>query len=59
MSLENGIKHVSWHKSGNVGVGLRHPHYEEALKETSLIDFVEIHAENFFCEGWLESVFVR
>lgn len=53
MSLENGIKHVSWHKSGNVGVGLRHPHYEEALKETSLIDFVEIHAENFFAKGGL------
>ncbi|WP_286240855.1 DUF692 domain-containing protein [Neptuniibacter halophilus] len=34
-----------------VGVGLRHPHYREALLGASSIDFVEIHAENFFAEG--------
>ena len=34
-----------------VGVGLRHQHYREALLGTSSIDFVEIHAENFFSEG--------
>lgn len=34
-----------------IGVGLRHPHYKEALLGTSSIDFVEIHAENFFAEG--------
>lgn len=34
-----------------VGVGLRHPHYQAALLGSSAIDFVEIHAENFFAEG--------
>lgn len=38
----------------NIGVGLRHPHYQEALTDSThvgLIDFVEIHAENFFAKG--------
>ena len=34
-----------------VGVGLRYPHYEMALNGSSSIDFVEVHAENFFAEG--------
>lgn len=34
-----------------VGVGLRHPHYDDALKSPANIDFIEIHAENFFAEG--------
>ena len=34
-----------------VGVGLRHLHYQDALHGTSAIDFVEIHAENFFSHG--------
>lgn len=34
-----------------IGVGLRHPHYQEALQGASSIDFVEIHAENYFAEG--------
>ncbi|WP_415898773.1 DUF692 domain-containing protein [Neptuniibacter sp. QD48_11] len=34
-----------------IGVGLRHQHYKEALLGTSSIDFVELHAENFFAEG--------
>jgi len=34
-----------------VGVGLRHQHYKEALLGASSIDFVEVHAENFFAEG--------
>lgn len=34
-----------------IGVGLRHPHFKEALSGASSIDFVEIHAENFFAEG--------
>jgi len=33
-----------------VGVGLRSDHYEAALNPAS-IDFVEVHAENFFAEG--------
>ncbi|CAA0112438.1 Uncharacterised protein [BD1-7 clade bacterium] len=36
---------------GLVGVGLRHPHYRDSLSGTSSIDFLEIHAENFFAEG--------
>lgn len=34
-----------------IGVGLRSPHYEAALTEDALIDFVEVHAENFFADG--------
>ncbi|NVK54219.1 MAG: DUF692 domain-containing protein [Alteromonadaceae bacterium] len=35
-----------------VGVGLRHEHYSAALLPSShSVDFVEIHAENFFAEG--------
>jgi uncharacterized protein (UPF0276 family) len=37
--------------SSMVGVGLRYPHYKEALLGSSSIDFVEVHAENFFAEG--------
>lgn len=33
-----------------VGVGLRSEHYEAAMNPAS-IDFVEVHAENFFAEG--------
>lgn len=34
-----------------VGVGLRHEHYSAALSSTALIDFVEVHSENFFAGG--------
>ena len=37
-----------------IGVGLRHSHYSESLSDDPLnneIDFVEIHAENFFAKG--------
>lgn len=34
-----------------IGVGLKSPHYEAALTEDALIDFVEVHAENFFADG--------
>ncbi len=41
-----------------IGVGLRHLHYNEALDDQNLhnqgIDFVEIHAENFFVEGGIK-----
>ena len=45
---------VSTHKNSYrnwVGVGLRHPHYQDALRGASSLDFVEIHAENFFASG--------
>jgi uncharacterized protein (UPF0276 family) len=38
----------------DIGVGLRHSHYQQALNDDDhidLIDFVEIHAENFFSRG--------
>jgi len=34
-----------------VGVGLKAPHYKEALKEPHEIDFFEVHAENFMGDG--------
>lgn len=34
-----------------IGVGLRHSHYEDALTRPKAIDFVEVHAENFFTPG--------
>lgn len=40
-----------------VGVGLRHPHYDDALKAPTGIDFVEFHAENLYPEGGLHQAF--
>jgi hypothetical protein len=37
-----------------IGVGLRHAHYTQALSDNPCnqnIDFVELHAENFFAQG--------
>ena len=34
-----------------VGVGLRHAHFRDALSMPASIDFVEVHAENFFADG--------
>lgn len=51
MSLLNSVKPQNEDRFSLVGVGLRHPHYQEALKGTSIIDFVEVHAENFITEG--------
>ena len=34
-----------------IGVGLRHAHYDDALNALATIDFIEVHAENFFAEG--------
>ncbi len=36
-----------------VGVGLRHPHFNDVLSGENSIDFVEVHSENFFAEGGL------
>ena len=35
----------------SVGVGWRHPHYQQVLRERPAIDFLEVHSENFFAEG--------
>ncbi|MEM9101369.1 MAG: DUF692 domain-containing protein [Pseudomonadota bacterium] len=34
-----------------IGVGLRHPHFSEALSGSAAVDFVEVHSENFFAHG--------
>ncbi len=49
-------EHSETHKTANnlpmFGVGLRHPHYADALNvKIDSTDFVEIHAENFFALG--------
>lgn len=46
----------------SIGVGLRHPHYNQALSSDPLnnrIDFVEIHAENFFAQGGISIDLLR
>lgn len=40
-----------------IGVGLRHPHFSDAIKGSKSIDFVEVHSENFFaCGGALPKI---
>lgn len=53
MSLFNHKSSGNEQHFGKVGVGLRHPHFREALGGASSIDFVEVHAENFFAQGGL------
>ncbi|MBN8494145.1 MAG: DUF692 domain-containing protein [Burkholderiales bacterium] len=36
---------------GCAGIGLRQPHYAEALREPPALGFVEVHSENFFADG--------
>lgn len=35
----------------SIGVGLRHGHYQPAIEHPADIDFIEVHAENFFMQG--------
>ena len=50
---QSGLEHVG---TSPVGVGLRHEHYNVALDPASpSIDFVEVHAENFFAKGGVTS----
>jgi uncharacterized protein len=37
--------------SAGVGIGLRHPHFDAFLATRPGVDFVEVHAENFFAPG--------
>ena len=52
-----GSKSIISQSPTPVGVGLRHQHYEDVLRSSSQllserdIDFVEVHAENYFGEG--------
>jgi len=45
--------------SAAVGVGLRHPHYQDALSETADVDFIEVHSENFFAPSGATRDFIR
>jgi uncharacterized protein (UPF0276 family) len=36
---------------GQVGIGLRQPHYAQVLGEVPPLGFVEVHSENFFADG--------
>lgn len=49
-------KHALSRAQGWVGVGLRHPHYHDAIAGSDAVDFLEIHAENFFAEGGMLSL---
>jgi uncharacterized protein (UPF0276 family) len=56
LSEGNSVKPFSAKLQANnlIGVGLRHPHYSKALSNLPInqnIDFVEVHAENFFAKG--------
>ena len=46
-----------------IGVGLRHSHYTEALQNAAShsheVDFVEVHAENFFAEGGASKAIIQ
>ncbi|MFD2166366.1 DUF692 family multinuclear iron-containing protein [Thalassotalea euphylliae] len=48
MSIDN---QQTQHTLPLVGVGLRDAHYQDALTSSFSVDFVEIHAENFFAPG--------
>ena len=37
--------------SPRVGIGWRHPHYGEVLENLPVLDFLEVHSENFFGQG--------
>jgi uncharacterized protein (UPF0276 family) len=34
-----------------IGIGLRHPHYAAVFEQRPDVDFLEVHAENFFAAG--------
>jgi uncharacterized protein (UPF0276 family) len=35
----------------SVGIGWRQPHYAELLQDKPVVDFLEVHSENFFAQG--------
>jgi uncharacterized protein len=37
--------------NSNIGIGWRHPHYQELLESKPALDFLEVHSENFFGAG--------
>ena len=66
------MKTIEGFKSENkvaIGVGLRHPHYSDVLApsisrddnevNSSVIDFVEVHSENFFAQGGASRALIK
>jgi len=43
--------HSTPHPLHGIGIGLRAPHYRALLEQRPTIDWLEIHAENYFGEG--------
>jgi uncharacterized protein (UPF0276 family) len=41
------------------GIGWRHPHYGELLESLPDLDFIEVHAENFFGDGGVALAVLR
>jgi uncharacterized protein len=40
-----------WLSASEVGIGWRHPHYDELLATRPALGFIEVHSENFFADG--------
>ena len=38
-------------RSHGAGIGLRTPHYQALLEQRPRLAFLEVHSENFFCDG--------
>jgi hypothetical protein len=51
MSRATPMPNAAAHASALVGIGWRHPHYAELLQTQPALDFIEVHAENFFADG--------
>jgi uncharacterized protein len=45
------MRHARGAGGANVGIGWRQPHYAELLAQQPVLDFLEVHSENFFADG--------
>ena len=45
------MQHAATATQGPTGIGWRHAHYGALLDERPRLDFLEVHAENFFAAG--------
>ncbi|WP_424194249.1 DUF692 domain-containing protein [Ampullimonas aquatilis] len=51
MSSASPFHPVSSLPNGAIGIGWRQPHYAQILERQPLLDFLEVHSENFFADG--------
>ena len=49
--ISRAVPHAAPVASGQVGIGLRQPHYAAVLNDKPVLGFVEVHSENFFADG--------